>query len=43
MLKFEMSLLGVNNAIQWEFPSPFDSSRFFHSLFKACSIVGHVI
>jgi hypothetical protein len=43
MLKFETSLLGVNNVIDWEFPSPFDSSRFLHSLFKACFITGHVI
>ncbi len=43
MLKFEMSLLGVNNVIEWEFPSPLDSSRFLHSLFRACSIAGHVI
>ncbi len=43
MLKSETSLLGVNNVIEWELPSPFDSSRFLHSLFRACSIVGHVI
>ncbi len=43
MLKSETSLLGVNNVIEWELPSPLDSSRFLHSLFKACSIVGHVI
>ncbi len=43
MLKFETSLLGVNNVIEWELLSPFDSSRFLHSLFRACSIVGHVI
>jgi len=43
MLKSKMSLLGVNNMIEWELPSPLDSSYFFLSLFKACSIVGHVI
>jgi hypothetical protein len=43
MLKSETSLLGVNNVIEWELPFPFDNSRFLHSLFKACSIVGHVI
>jgi len=43
MLKSETSLLGVNNVIEWELLSPFDNSRFFHSLFKACFIVGHVI
>jgi hypothetical protein len=43
MLKSEMSLLGVNNVIEWKFISPFDNSRFFYSLFKACFIVGHVI
>jgi hypothetical protein len=43
MLKSEMSLLGVNNVIEWEFPFPFDSSRYLHSLFRACFIVGHVI
>jgi len=43
MLKSEMSLLGVNNMIEWELPSPLYSSYFFLSLFKACSIVGHVI
>jgi hypothetical protein len=43
MLKSETSLLGVNNVIEWELPSPLDSSRFLHSLFKACFIVGHVI
>jgi len=43
MLKSEMSLLGVNNVIEWELPSPLNSSHFLHSLFKACSIVGHVI
>jgi hypothetical protein len=43
MFKFETSLLSVNNVIEWELFSPFDNSRFFHSLFKACSIAGHVI
>jgi hypothetical protein len=43
MLKSETLLLGVNNVIEWELPSPFDNSCFFHSLFKACSIAGHVI
>ncbi len=43
MLKSEMSLLGVNNVIEWELLSPFDSSCFLHSLFKACFIAGHVI
>jgi hypothetical protein len=43
MLKSKTSLLGVNNVIGWEFPFPLESSRFFHSLFRACSIVGHVI
>jgi hypothetical protein len=43
MLKFEMSLLGVNNVIEWELLFPLDSSHFLHSLFRACSIVGHVI
>jgi hypothetical protein len=43
MLKFETSLLGVNNVIGWKFPSPLESSRFLHSLFRACSIAGHVI
>jgi hypothetical protein len=43
MFKFETSLLGVNNVIKWEFPSPLDNSRFLHSLFMACFIVGHVI
>jgi hypothetical protein len=43
MLKFETSLLGVNNVIEWELPSLLDSSRFFHTLFKAFSIAGHVI
>jgi hypothetical protein len=43
MLKSETSLLGVNNVIKWELPSPFDSSYFRHSLFRACFIAGHVI
>jgi len=43
MLKSETTLLGVNNVIERELPFPFDSLRFLHSLFKACSIVGHVI
>jgi hypothetical protein len=43
MLKFKTSLLGVNNVIEWKLPSPLDNSRFLHSLFKACSIAGHVI
>jgi len=43
MFKSEMSVLGVNNVIEWEPPFPFDSSRFLHSLLKACSIAGHVI
>jgi hypothetical protein len=43
MLKSETSLLGVNNVIEWELPSPLDNSRFLHSLFKACFIVGHMI
>jgi hypothetical protein len=43
MLKSKTSLLGMNNVIKLKLPSPFDNSRVFHSLFKACSIVGHVI
>jgi hypothetical protein len=43
MLKSETSLLGVNNVIEWEFFSPFDSSHFLHFLFIECFIVGHVI
>jgi hypothetical protein len=43
MLKSETSLLGVNNVIKWELPSPLDKSRFFHSPFRACSITNHVI
>jgi hypothetical protein len=41
--KCEMSLLGVNNVIEWKIPSPFDSSCFPHSLFRACFITRHVI
>jgi hypothetical protein len=41
MLKSETSLLGVNNVIEWELPSPFNNSCFLHSLFRACSIAGH--
>jgi len=43
MFKFKTSLLGVNNVIEWKLPSPLDNSRFLHSLFKPCSIAGHVI
>jgi len=43
MLKSKVSLLGVNNVIEWKLFSPFNSSCFLHSLFKTCSIVGHVI
>jgi hypothetical protein len=43
MLKSKTSLLGVNNVIEWELISPFESSRFLHSLFRACSNDGHVI
>jgi hypothetical protein len=43
MLKFETSLLGVNNVIEWEFLFLLDSPHFLHSLVKACSITGHVI
>jgi hypothetical protein len=43
MLKSETSLLGVNNVIELELASPFDSSHFLHSLFKACFIARHVI
>jgi hypothetical protein len=43
MFKSETSLLGVNNVIEWKFPSPFDNSCFLHSLFRACSITDHVI
>jgi hypothetical protein len=43
MFKSETSLLGVNNVIERELHSPFDSSHFLHYLFKACSVAGHVI
>jgi hypothetical protein len=43
MFKSETSLLGVNNVIKWELPFPLNSSRFLHSLFRACSIASHVI
>jgi hypothetical protein len=43
MLKSKTSLLGVNNVIRWELLSPLNNSHFLHSLFKACSIIGHVI
>jgi len=43
MLKCETSLLGVNNVIEQELPSPLNNSHFLHSLFRACSIAGHVI
>ncbi len=43
MLKSAMSLLGVNDVIEWELPFPLDSSRFPHFLFKTCFIVNHVI
>ncbi len=43
MLKSETSLLGVNNVIKWELPFPLNNSHFFHSLFRACCIAGHVI
>jgi hypothetical protein len=43
MLKSKISLLGVNNVIEWELPFPLDSSHFLHSLFRACFIAGHVI
>jgi len=43
MFKSETSLLGVNNVIEWKLLSPLNSSHFLHSLFKACSIIGHVI
>jgi hypothetical protein len=43
MLKSKTSLLGVNNVIEWELPSPFDNSHFLHSLLKACFIASHVI
>jgi hypothetical protein len=43
MLKSETSLLGVNNVRQWKLPSFLNNSRYFHSLFKACFIAGHVV
>jgi hypothetical protein len=43
MLKSKTSLLHVNNVIEWELLSPFDSSCFLHSLYRACFIAGHVI
>jgi len=43
MFKSETSLLSVNNVIEWELLSPLDNSHFFHSLFRAYSIVSHVI
>jgi hypothetical protein len=43
VFKFETSLLGVNNVIEWILLSPLDSSRFLHYLFRACFIVDHVI
>jgi hypothetical protein len=43
MLKSETSLLGVNNVIEQELPFPLNSSRFLHSLFRACFITNHVI
>ncbi len=43
MFKFEMSLLHVNNVIEWKLPSPFNSSCFLHSLFRACSIISYGI
>jgi len=43
MLKSETSLLGMNNVIELKLPSPLNISRVFHSLFRACSIAGHVI
>jgi hypothetical protein len=43
MFKSKTSLLGVNNEIDWKLLSPLDSSRFFHSLFRACSIASHMI
>jgi hypothetical protein len=39
----DSTLLGMNNVIEWELPSPLDNSRFLHSLFRACFITGHVI
>jgi hypothetical protein len=43
MLKCETSLLGVNNVIEWWLLFPLNSSRFLHSLLRACSIASHVI
>ncbi len=43
MFKSKTSLLGVNNVIKSKLPFHFDNSRFFKSLFRACSIAGHVI
>jgi len=43
MLKFETSLLGVNNVMERKLLFPLDNSHFFHSLFRACSIADHVI
>jgi hypothetical protein len=43
MLKFETSLLGVNNMIEWQLLSPLNSSCFLQSLFRACFIASHVI
>jgi hypothetical protein len=43
MLKSKTSLLGVNNVIEWQLLSPLNTSRFLHSLFKACFIANHVI
>ncbi len=43
MFKSETSLLSMNNVIELKLPSPLDNSRVFHSLFRACSIVGHAI
>jgi len=43
MLKSETSLLSVNNMTKWELPFPLDNSHLFHSLFRACFIVSHVI
>ncbi len=43
MLKSETSLLGVNNVIMGELPSPFNNSCFVHSLFRACFVIDHVI
>jgi len=43
MLKFETSLLGVNNMIEWQLLSPLNNSCFLQSLFRACFIASHVI